>query len=303
MTLDVVRAIPNGGWDERVVIVRCAPTLDGFIVVTRRHVVLIDTLVSPETAGAMLEIARPWLRDGRAPLVVVTHADWDHCYGNQLFAGPDARLPAPLIATRDCGARFASGEVAAKLAELQAREPGRFDAVRLVAPTLLFDERLAIDGGDLTLECFRVPGHRADQLAIFIPEIATLLPGDAAEAPFPFVESAATLPQMRASLRRLADLGARTVLYSHAPETSGPGLLAANIGYFDRLEARCRAALASGVRGDTAATAATPLDALVGFPLAEAVPPGTDLATLPEMYRAGHRDHAAMMLAWLEGGN
>ena len=76
---------------------------------------------------------------------------------------------------------------------MQEREPGRFDGLRLTAPTITFDERLQIDGGDLTLQLFATPGHQPDHCSIFIPEIGMLLAGDAAELPFPFAESAAAL--------------------------------------------------------------------------------------------------------------
>src|SRR5205823_12393794 len=65
---------------------------------------------------------------------------------------------------------------------------------------ILFDDQLIIDGGDLTLRLFATPGHQPDHIAILIPEINLLLAGDAAESPFPFAESAAAMPQLRASL-------------------------------------------------------------------------------------------------------
>src|SRR5262249_43009284 len=83
--------------------------------------------------------------------------------------------------------------------------------------------------------------------------IRTLLPGDAAELPFPFVESAATMPALRDSLARMAALDPVAALYCHAPITSGPALLRANIAYFDTVERRCRAALARGAPARPAA--------------------------------------------------
>ena len=92
---DRVVLVLNAGWDARILVCRCAPTVDAFIVVTARYVVLIDTLINPATARTMLALARPHLTTGRTLLVVNTHADWDHCWGNQLFVGPDAEMPAP----------------------------------------------------------------------------------------------------------------------------------------------------------------------------------------------------------------
>lgn len=295
---DRVWVVPNDGWDERILICRCGTLVDVFIVVTTRYVVIVDTLIGPDTAEQLLAIARPYLRDGRTLLAVDTHADWDHCLGNSAFAGPAATDPAPIIATRACGARFAAGEVAARLARLRADEPERFAAVEPIPPTLLFDERLRIAGGDLTLELFRAPGHTADHLAILIPEIATLLVGDAAERPFPFAHSLAALPELRATLRTLDTLGARTILACHAPPEREPTLLRDNSAYFDALEERCRQALAAD-----AVSTATPDDALegaIGWPIAAAIAGDPEELSNPTMYRQGHRTHIRLMLALLD---
>ena len=295
---DRVELVPNGGWDARVLVCRCAPLVDAFIVVTARYVVLVDTLLNPETARAMLDLARPHLTAGRLPLVVNTHADWDHCWGNQLFAGPDAELLAPIVGSRRCAARLRSPEAAATLATMQGDEPGRFDAVRLVPPTLVFDDRLTIDGGDLTLDLLATPGHTDDHLSLFIPAIGLLLAGDAAETPFPFAPDAAGLPALRASLARLDALGATSALYCHAPVTSGPALVRANSAYFDALEAQCRAALARGIPAQPADDA--DVEALVGFPFA-AVPGAADAEAAGWGYAAAHRKHIRLMLEHLAG--
>src|SRR5262249_51632848 len=177
--------------------------------------------------------------------------------------------------------------------------PGRFDDVVLTPPTVLFDGRLAIDGGDLTLELFATPGHQPDHISVFIPEIRTLLPGDAAELPFPFVESAAALPAMRESLACMAALDPAAALYCHAPVDSGPGLLRQNMAYFDTIEQRCRAALARGVPGKP--EAAADVEALAGFPFTEALPAGADEQALEGFYRPGHEAAIRAMLEHLSG--
>jgi glyoxylase-like metal-dependent hydrolase (beta-lactamase superfamily II) len=249
------------------------------------------------TAADLLRIAEPHL-EGRQLLVINTHAHWDHAWGNQLFAGPGAICPAPIIATRRCAELLRSPGSQQKLAEKRASEPSRFGDVELVAPTLLFEERLAIDGGDLTLELFATPGHASDHIAIYIPQIRTLLPGDAAELPFPFVESAATFPALRESLWRMAALDPVAALYCHAPETSGPALLRRNIAYFDELERRCHHALARGVPARPAEDA--DVEALVGFSFAEAVPAGHSEQELAGFYRPGHQAAIRAMLEYLE---
>jgi glyoxylase-like metal-dependent hydrolase (beta-lactamase superfamily II) len=294
---DEIRVVPNAGWDRRVIVARCGGLVDVFVIVAERYVVLVDTLINPQTAADLLRIAEPHLA-GRQLLVVNTHSHWDHAWGNQLFGGAGARHPAPIIATRRCAELLRSLQAQQKLAQKRADEPQRFGDVELVAPTVLFEERLVIDGGDLTLELFATPGHASDHIAIYIPQIRTLLPGDAAELPFPFVESAATFTAMRDSLARMAALEPEVALYCHAPETSGPALLHQNIAYFDELERRCRAALASG------ALARPPddvdIEMLVGFSFAEAIPAGHAEQELSGFYRPGHQAAIRAMLEYLE---
>jgi glyoxylase-like metal-dependent hydrolase (beta-lactamase superfamily II) len=229
---------------------------------------------------------------------VNTHADWDHAWGNQIFAGPDAVLRAPIVGTRRCGERLRSPEARQRLAEMQVREPGRFDDVRLIAPTILLDRGLVIDGGDLTLELFATPGHTADHLSVFIPEIQTLLAGDAAEMPLPFVDGADNIPIMRDSLRQMAARNPGVALYCHAPVSIGPSLLRTNLAYFDELERRCRRALARDVATQPAADDA--IEALIAFPFEEVVPTGVDAEPLAGFYRPAHHAAARAMLDYCE---
>lgn len=292
----VARAV-NAGWDERVIVCHCGNTVDAFVVVTSRYVILVDTLLNPETATGMLAIATPHLRDGRTLLVIDTHADWDHCWGNQLFSGNDAIHPAPIVATRRCAERLASPEAHETLARLSAEDAQRFAEVRITPPTLLFDNRLTIDGGDLTLELFATPGHTPDHLSIYIPQLRLLLAGDAAEEPFPFVSTTAVLPDLRASLHAMAALHPAWALYCHAPVTAGPELLARNIEYFDRLEIACRAALARGIGPEPRDDAL--LEAAIGFSYDVAVAGRPESVASGWDYREGHRKAIRLMLAWL----
>jgi glyoxylase-like metal-dependent hydrolase (beta-lactamase superfamily II) len=298
--VECVQLVPNGGWDPRLLLCRCAPTVDSFIVLTTRYVILIDTLFNPATAAELLAIASQHLHDGRTLLVINTHADWDHCWGNQLFAGPEAIAPAPIIATTRCAARFGA-EMTRKLTQLKLSEPERFGQVRPIAPTIQFEERLMIDGGDLTLELFLAPGHTDDHIAITIPEIAMLLAGDAAEYPFPFATTVESLPQLRATLGMMAATKPEQAFYCHAPEGSGPELVQQNIAYFDRVEEACRAATSRGIV--VSESDDVELERRIGWTFAEVIGDAEAAAVLPEMYQRGHRAHLRLMLEWVQQSN
>lgn len=293
-----VQLLPNQGWDERILICRNGELVQTFIVVTQRFAVLVDTMINPATAQRMVEYARPYLDGGRTLLVINTHADYDHAWGNQLFAGPDARFPAPVIGSQRCAERLLEGDEAPFLSEMQAAEPEIFGEVRLTPPTVRFEGQMTIDGGDLVLHLLPTPGHTDDHISIYIPEISTLLAGDAAELPYPAARAVDGLPQMRASLRTLAALDAKTVLYCHAPVEAGPQLLYDNIAYFDALERACRIILRANP--SAALTEDADLIPLTGCRYEDVTPP-TDLwRNVDVHYRTvAHAAQLQMILKWL----
>ena len=278
--------------DERVWAFRYKTTVTAFAVVSARYVVLIDTLVNAPTAQAMVDALREPLQT-RQLLVINSHADWDHCWGNMVFAGPHATHPAPIIGHRLCHERMGSDEARAKLARMQAQEAETFDAVELVPPTIAFDGSLTIDGGDITFEFIHTPGHTTDHVSIYVPELRLLFPGDAAEAPLPLVPNAAGLPQLRASLELQQALHAEIVLYCHADST-GPDVIKENIAYFNKMERRVRAS-----------HVVEPLDqadfeARIGFLFDDV--PGVDQLNDEEraFYRPAHHAAIKAMLEWMQ---
>jgi len=281
--------------DERVWAFRYKTTVTAFAVVSARYVVLIDTLVNAATAQAMVDALHEPLQT-RQLLVINTHADWDHCWGNMVFAGPHATHPAPIIAHRLCHERMGSDKARAKLAGMQAQEAETFDAVELVPPTIIFNGSLTIDGGDMTFEFIHTPGHTADHVSIYVPELRMLFPGDAAEAPFPLVPDAAGLPQLRASLERQHALHAKTVLYCHADST-GPDVIEQNMGYFDEMERRMRAVPAYG---NTRKPDHIDLEELVGFRFDDV--PGVDQLNDKDraFYGPAHQAALRAMIEWVQ---
>jgi glyoxylase-like metal-dependent hydrolase (beta-lactamase superfamily II) len=296
-----VELIPNVGWDERILVCRNGDLVDVFIIITERYVVVVDTLINAATAEKLMTFAKPHLVNGRSLLIVNTHADYDHAWGNQLFAGPSALYPAPIIAHERCAEEFVVW--AADLAEMAQKEPDVFGDVVLTPPDLLFNGRFHIHGGDLTLQLFPTFGHTRDHISVYIPEISTLLAADAAELPCPMPRHPSGMGDMRQSLAQLAALEPQTVLYCHAPVTIGGKLLHDNIAYFDVLEAACRRALAAGALPETLGDD-DDLAALVGCTFAQAMPADFDPASVHVYYATkGHNGQIRAMVEWLRGGD
>ncbi len=286
-----VELVKNEGWDERILVLRNGELVDTFIVVTERYVVVVDTMINVETAVALLNHAQTHLTN-RQLLVINTHADYDHAWGNQVFN-------APIISSSRCAEILRHPEAQEYLERMQAQEPDIFNDVRLTLPTITFNNTLTINGGDLTLELLPTPGHTPDHISIYIPEINALLAADAAEIPFPFAHTNDGLPHMRQSLTKLADLNAQTVLYCHAPVTIGAQLLHDNIAYFDQVEAHCREALAQGISAKPNEDA--DVAALINLTFAAATPHNEHWQDIPDYYQTkGHEQQIRMMLEWLD---
>jgi glyoxylase-like metal-dependent hydrolase (beta-lactamase superfamily II) len=294
-----LHTMSNQGWDERIRVFQCDRLVTSFAVISRRYVVLLDTLHSPRHALIMLDAVRDELRAGRQLLVINTHADWDHAWGNAAFAGESPGHVAPVIGHTLCRERLLSDEARASLEQKRAEEPQVFAETTLVPPTLTFTGQLTIDGGDLSFELLPTPGHTPDHISVFIPEIQTVFPGDAAERPLPFVGGPDDVPMLRASLRRLLALEATTAFYCHAPGIYNPQVIQDNIAYFDEVEQCVVTALtADRVPGQIDDT--TDVEALIDFPF-DSVPHVAELDDKDRaFYRAGHQQAIRAMIAHLQ---
>lgn len=236
--------VPEMSTDERVRVFRrslgemedfSGIEVDAYAIITKRYVVVCDTLLCPEDAAAMMRMVQGAMT-GRELLVVNSHADWDHVWGNKYFTDEHA---APIIAHEHSLVRWQSEEARKGLEEYQQRYPV-FRSVELVPPTITFQHRLTIHGGDLSIELIPAPGHHLDHVAAWIPQLRLLLAFDAAEMPFPIVEDAATVPLMFSTLESFLALQPERVLCSHGKTTS-PELVKENLAYLHEAERRCQA--------------------------------------------------------------
>jgi glyoxylase-like metal-dependent hydrolase (beta-lactamase superfamily II) len=198
-----------------------APGFDvrGAVIVGRDMVVVWDTLTRPADMAPVRA-----LLGGRAPVIVYSHADWDHVWGT-------AALPnAERIVAHTAATDRLQFEGPAKLAEIQAANPGLYEEVRLIPPTLTFDVSHHLDLGGLSLELEASAGHTADGIVGFIPELGVLLAGDAVETPLPLVNDVAAVKGWLEELERWDNSRVRSVIPAHGP-LAGRELLRASAAY------------------------------------------------------------------------
>ncbi len=285
-----------GACDERLRIFRAGGEVDTFMLVTRRYVVLVDTMATPELAIGIMEAVRSLL-EKRQLLVINTHADYDHCWGNAAFATPGGLYPAPIIGHEKMVERMRSAEAEKYLREQQRAET-RFANVYYVEPTITFTSGLRIDGGDLTLELLPTPGHTEDHVSIWVPELRLVLAGDAAEHPIPYIHDAAMLPTLCRSLEQLATLNAAMVIPCHGG-TTDPALITRNIAYFATVDEKVRTAMAiDHIPEDWAEREDLP--DIIGLPYEEVMQAaGSDPGEVPSFYRLCHLQAVRAMLTSL----
>lgn len=251
------------------------------LLLSERFNVVVDTLCSP---ADMLPVHMVAVQQGRSrPILVVnTHADWDHVWGNSTFVGQ------PILAHRLCLSRLRrDGE--REIAQMQARYPD-CPAIPLHLPDIAFDGTLTIAGGDLSFRLLSTPGHTDDSITVHVPELDLLVAGDTVEYPLPRLSQPGLTQAFIRELYRLIALKPKLVIPSHGEVSHGSELVQANITYLRKLLSRVRAAVARKV----------PLEQLQQQINPESlIPAGYDLNYDPSV-RDAHRDNIAHIYRELE---
>ena len=236
-------AVPEMSPDSRVLVFRRVfdaageyegMEVDAYVIVTDRYLIVLDTLLCPEDMATLMQMVQSE-QAGRQLLVVNSHADWDHAWGNSYFTGEHF---APIISHEHGVTRLRSDEARTELADFQKRYP-LFQQVVLTPATLTFTQHFTIHGGDLTIHLLSAPGHHSDHIAAWLPELRLLLAFDAVESPLPIIEQAQATPAMFATLRHFLNLHPQHVLCSHG-KTTGIETVRRNLAYLEEIERRGR---------------------------------------------------------------
>jgi len=263
--------------------------VDAYVVITDRHVVVLDTLLCPEDVSTMIQSVSSELH-GRSLLCVDSHADWDHAWGNCYFTGENV---APIIAHENCLTRLQTAEAQNELLDFQKRS-STFKNVFLLPPTIIFNQSFTIHDSNLTIEILHAPGHHLDQVVAWMPELRLLLAFDAVEKPLPIIEGANCVPYMFTTLEQLIALQPLRVLCSHGKTTS-PDQIKQNLAYIREIESRCKSVLQ---KRRPVEPEPIHVSELINYPFDEVVE-GTTGTIDRTFYAWAHENNCQAILKWL----
>ncbi|NDB17536.1 MAG: MBL fold metallo-hydrolase, partial [Gammaproteobacteria bacterium] len=192
---------------------------------------LVDTLFDLRLTEAMLESMSGVT--GGAPIgtVVNTHANGDHCYGNQLVSGAEivassatahemSEVPPTMMAALNA----ADGDVG----DLFRSFFGDFDfaGIELAPPTRTFDGRLDIDVGGRVVELIEVgPAHTKGDTIVHCPETKTVYTGDILFIGGAPIVWAGPLENWIAACDLMLGMDIETVVPGHGPVTDKAGVV------------------------------------------------------------------------------
>lgn len=214
--------VPNGAWGEtNIGLIEC-----------NGQSVLIDTCWDLKFTGEILAGAAPILRRSPIEFVINTHADGDHCWGNQLFADKT------IIATHACiqqmhhlhprslHALKLGGRVLRRLpfarldcfghymAEMFA--PYDFRDIRITAPAEGFSHSKVIHVGGTEIILMEVgPGHTDGDAIVHVPQEGVVYSGDILFRGATPVMWTGPVRNIVKALRMLLDLGPRIIVPGH----------------------------------------------------------------------------------------
>jgi glyoxylase-like metal-dependent hydrolase (beta-lactamase superfamily II) len=225
---------PNGSWQE---------TNTGLIVGDGESL-LVDTLLDLPHTRTMLELMRPFTDTCPIRYVVNTHADGDHCWGNQLVGYSE------IISSEACydemqelsPKAFMSLSTLGCLLKWVGRLPGLsryrrigawwqemlapYDAasVKLTLPSRRFTGELTVHVGGREVRLLEVgPMHTRGDTLVYVPDARLLYAGDALFVEVTPVLWAGPLERWVAALDKILQMDVDCIVPGHGPITNKEG--------------------------------------------------------------------------------
>jgi cyclase len=204
---------PDGGWGWS----------NAGLVVGDGASLLIDTLFDLKLTREMLDAMAPVSASAPIGAVVNTHANGDHCYGNQLVR--DCEIVASVATAHEM-----SEVPASMLASLNAA-PGEigelfrsffgafeFEGIEFTPPTTTFSGTHTLQVGGRSVDLYEVgPAHTAGDTIVHLSDAAVVLTGDILFSKGTPIVWAGPLSNWVAACDRIESLNPSVIIPGHGP--------------------------------------------------------------------------------------
>lgn len=193
---------------------------------------LVDTLFDLKLTADMLDAMRVVTDTSPIATLVNTHANGDHCYGNQLV--DQAEIIASSATAHEMTEVPPSMMAALNQAPGEAGELFRsffgafeFAGIEVRMPTRTFDQRLEIEVGGRTIELIEVgPAHTSGDTIAYVPDAKTVFTGDILFIGGTPIVWAGPLSNWVAACDLMLGMDIDTVVPGHGPITDKAGIAA-----------------------------------------------------------------------------
>lgn len=213
---------------------------------------LIDTLFDLPLTAEMLSSMQSVTSAAPIGTLVNTHANGDHCYGNELVQGAEiiasaatahemTEVPPAMLAALNA----AEGEVG----ELFRHFFGtfRFEGINVTMPTRTFEGRLDVEVGGRSIELIEVgPAHTQGDTLAYVPDAKTVYTGDILFVGGTPIVWAGPLSNWVAACDLMLGMDIDTVVPGHGPLTDKAGIAAVR-DYLAFVDTEATARHAAGV--------------------------------------------------------
>ena len=211
---------PDGGWGWS----------NAGLVVGDGASLLVDTLFDLRLTGEMLDSMAGVTRTAPIASLVNTHANGDHCYGNQLVG--DAEIIASAAAAKEMSevppAMLAAlNEAEGDIGDLFRSFFGDFEfaGIEMRMPTRTFEGRLDVEVGGRTIELIEVgPAHTRGDVIAYVPDARTVFTGDILFIGGTPIVWAGPLSNWVAACDLMLGMDVETVVPGHGPVTDKGGI-------------------------------------------------------------------------------
>jgi glyoxylase-like metal-dependent hydrolase (beta-lactamase superfamily II) len=274
------------------------------LIVDGDQALLVDTLFDLKLTEAMLsEMRRATAAAELINTLINTHANGDHCWGNQLVEG------AEVITSRSSAEEMAEVP-AAMLAQAMQMAPDMgalgayllrifgdfdFDGIGLVAPTRTFDGELTLHVGDKQVQLTEVgPAHTRGDILVHLPQDRVVFTGDILFINGHPIVWAGPVSNWIKACDRIMEMDVDVIVPGHGPITDKQGVAQVK-DYLAYISAEARRHFDAGLSAMEAARAIS-LDAYASWTDAERM-----VVNVDTLYREFSNDNSPVDFMGLFG--